>query len=203
MTERNNKTDYLSNWQFQTKVSTSLKVASNEKEIIALYESGESLIGLQGGDLHESLGGRGVGEREGDEGTVGLKVDLGQLVIGKSNYLFASYCKISKPLKPWYTIWVVNSPIIDHRRISPKSHPADGLLDIVEFSLSFRQSLKAYKRAKSGDHLPHPQIKTSKKRTYMINARGKRKIIIDGKKIAYGKEISLSVIPHAIAVILL
>ena len=203
MPERNNKTDYLSNWQFQTKVSTSLKVASNEKEIIALYESGESLIGLQGGDLHESLGGRGVGEREGDEGTVGLKVDLGQLVIGKSNYLFASYCKISKPLKPWYTIWVVNSPIIDHRRISPKSHPADGLLDIVEFSLSFRQSLKAYKRAKSGDHLPHPQIKTSKKRTYMINARGKRKIIIDGKKIAYGKEISLSVIPHAIAVILL
>ena len=203
MTERNNKTDYLSNWQFQTKVSTSLKVASNEKEIIALYESGESLIGLQGGDLHESLGGRGVGEREGDEGTVGLKVDLGQLVIGKSNYLFASYCKISKPLKPWYTIWVVNSPIIDHRRISPKSHPADGLLDIVEFSLSFRQSLKAYKRAKSGDHLPHPQIKTSKKRTYMIKASGKREVVIDGKKIAYCKEVSISIIPHAIAVVLL
>ena len=203
MPECSNKADYLGSWQFQTKVSASLKVASNEREIIGLYESGESLIGLQGGDLYESLGGRGVGERAGNEGTVGLKLDLGQLVIGKSNYLFASYCKISKQLKPWYTIWVVNSPIIGHRRISPKSHPSDGLLDIVEFSLSFRQSKKAYKRAKSGDHLPHPQIKTSKKRTYMIKARGKRKVVIDGKKIAYSKEISISIIPHAIAVVLL
>ena len=203
MPECDDKPDYLGNWQFQTKVSTGLKVASNEREIIALYESGESLIGLRGGDLYESLGGRGVGEREGDKGTVGLKLDLGQVVIGESKYLFASYCKISKPLKPWYTIWVVNSPIIGHRRISPKSHPADGLLDIVEFSLSFRQSKKAYKRAKSGDHLPHPQIKTSKKRTYTIKARGKRKVVIDGEKIAYGKEISISIIPHAIAVVLL
>ncbi|MBC95881.1 hypothetical protein CL649_03325 [bacterium] len=203
MPERNNRADYLGNWQFITEISPKLKVASNEKEIIALYESGESLIGLQGGDLYESLGGRGLGERESNKGTIGLKLDLGQLVIGQSNYLFASYCKISKPLKPWYTIWVINSPIIGHRRISPKSHPADGLLDIVEFSLSFRQSLKAYKRSTSGDHLPHPHIKTSKKRTYKINERGKRKVVIDGKKISYSNEVSVSVIPHAIAVVLL
>ena len=203
MAECDNKPDYLGNWQFQTKVSTGLKVASNEREIIALYESGESLIGLRGGDLYESLGGRGVGERESDNATVGLRLDLGHLVIGQLNYLFASYCKISKPLKPWYTIWVINSPIIDGRRISPKSHPADGFLDIVEFSLSFRQSQKAYKRSKSGDHLPHPQIQTSKKRTYMMKAKGKRKVVIDGKKITYSNEASISVIPHAIAVILL
>ena len=203
MPERDNKAHYLENWQFQTKAPTSLKVASNEREIVALYESGESLIGLRGGDLYESLGGRGLGEREVDKGTVGLKLDLGQLVIGQSNYLFASYCKISKPLKPWDTIWAVNSPIIGHRRISPKSHPADGLLDIVKFSLSFRESLKAYKRSTSGDHLPHPDIKTSKKRNCMINARGKRKVVIDGEKIAYSKEVSISVIPHAIAVVLL
>tara|TARA_B100000579_G_scaffold37357_1_gene26116 strand:- start:12579 stop:13190 length:612 start_codon:yes stop_codon:yes gene_type:complete len=203
MPELNNKADYLKNWQFLTRISPTLKVASNEREIIALYESGESLIGLQGGDLYESLGGRGAGEIQSDKDTVGLKLDLGQVVIGQSSYLFASYCKISKPLKPWSTIWAINSPIIGHRRISPKSHPADGLLDIVEFSLSFRQSLKAYKRSTSGDHLPHPNIKTSKKRTYTINARGTGRVVIDGKKITYSKEASVSVIPHAIAVVLL
>ena len=51
MAECNNKADYLGSWQFQTKVSASLKVASNEREIIELYESGENLIGLQGGDI--------------------------------------------------------------------------------------------------------------------------------------------------------
>tara|TARA_Y100000768_G_scaffold116641_1_gene86171 strand:+ start:5305 stop:5916 length:612 start_codon:yes stop_codon:yes gene_type:complete len=203
MPERNTKANYLGNWQFATEISPTLKIASNERDIIALYENGESLIGLQGGDLYESLGGRGVSGGESDREAIGLKLDLGQLVIGQSSYLFASYCKISKPLKPWYTIWVVNSPIIGHRRISPKSHPADGMLDIVQYSLSFRQSLKAYKRSTSGDHLPHPQIKTSKKATTTINQKGKRRIVIDGKKIAYSKEVTVSVIPHAIAVLLL
>ena len=203
MPEHNNKADYLGNWQFLTEISPTLKIASDEKEIIALYESGESLIGLQGGDLYESLGGRGVGQQDREKRTVGLKLDLGQLVVGQERHLFASYCKVSNPLRPWYTIWVINSPIIGHRRISPKSHPADGLLDIIEFSLTFRESLKAYKRSMSGDHLPHPHIKTSKKRTHTINPRGKRKVVIDGRKVAYSKELSISVIPHAIAVVLL
>jgi len=204
MHERKSKPDYLENWQFETPKASTLKVATTDRELIALYESGESLIGLQGGDLYKSLGGSGVAGLEADGvNTVGLKLDLGQLVVEESSYLFASHCKLLKPMKPWSTIWIINSPIIGQRRISPKSHPGDGWLDVVEFSLSFRQSLKAYKRSSTGDHLPHPQIKTSKKRTFMINSNRKRKIVIDGKKIGFGKELSISIIPHAIGVVLL
>ena len=62
---------------------------------------------------------------------------------------------------------------------------------------------RAYKRSSTGDHLPHPQIKASKKRAFMINSNRKRKIVIDGKKIGFGKELSISIIPHAIGVVLL
>ena len=204
MRDPKSKPDYLANWQFETPKASTLKVATTDSELIALYESGERLIGLQGGDLYKSLGGSGVAGLEADGvNTVGLKLDLGQLVVDESSYLFASYCKLLKPMKPWSTIWIINSPIIGQRRISPKSHPGDGWLDVVEFSLSFRQSLKAYKRSSTGDHLPHPQIKTSKKRTFMVNSNRKSKIVIDGKKIGFGKEVSISIIPHAIGVVLL
>jgi len=202
MPEHKDKVDYLGKWQFATKSTAELKIASSDRDIVALYEEGESLIALQGGDLYESLGGRGVANGESEKDTVALKLDLGRLNIGQSSYLFASYCKVSKPIKPWCTLWAVNSPIIGHRRISPKSHPADGLLDIVEFSLPFREFLTAYKRSSSGDHIPHPQIKTSKKSSYTVNSRNKRRVVIDGKKVAYVKQLSISVIPHAISVVL-
>ena len=137
MHDPKSKPDYLANWQFETPTASTLKVAMTDSELIALYESGESLIGLQGGDLYKSLGGSGVAGLEADGvNTVGLKLDLGQLVVDESSYLFASYCKLLKPMKPWSTIWIINSPIIGQRRISPKSHPGDGWLDVVEFSLS-------------------------------------------------------------------
>ena len=203
MPECRNKPDYLDNWQFETEITSSLKIATNDREIITLYESGESLIGLQGGDLYKSLGGSGMVDLEANGSTIGLKLDLGQLIVEESNYLFASYCKLLKPIKPWSTVWIINSPIIGQRRIAPKSHPGDGWLDVVEFSVPFRQSLKAYKRSSSGDHLPHPQITTSKKRTITINSKRKRGVVIDGKRIGFRKEISISIIPHAIGVVLL
>ncbi|GIR35077.1 MAG: hypothetical protein CM15mP49_04620 [Actinomycetota bacterium] len=59
------------------------------------------------------LGGSGVAGLEADGvNTIGLKLDLGQLVVEESSYLFASYCKLLKPMKPWSTIWIINSPII-------------------------------------------------------------------------------------------
>ncbi len=51
MHDRKSKTDYLGNWQFETPKASSLRVAMTDSELISLYESGESLVGLQGGDL--------------------------------------------------------------------------------------------------------------------------------------------------------
>ena len=77
MHERKSKPDYLENWQFETPKASTLKVATTDRELIALYESGESLIGLQGGDLYKSLGGNGVAGLETDGvNTIGLKLDL-------------------------------------------------------------------------------------------------------------------------------
>ena len=44
MHERKSKPDYLENWQFETPKASTLKVATTDRELIALYESGESLI---------------------------------------------------------------------------------------------------------------------------------------------------------------
>ncbi|MEC8391484.1 MAG: hypothetical protein VXZ58_01205, partial [Actinomycetota bacterium] len=60
MHDPKSKPDYLANWQFETPKASTLKVAMTDSELIDLYESGESLIGLQGGDLYKSLGGSGV-----------------------------------------------------------------------------------------------------------------------------------------------
>ena len=78
MHERKSKPDYLGNWQFETPNASTLKVATTDRELIALYESGENLIGLRGGDLYKSLGGsRVAGLETHGVNTVGLKVDIG------------------------------------------------------------------------------------------------------------------------------
>ena len=203
MNEQNSAAKYLDSWQFTTQTGSSLKVAKTDTEIVRYYESGESLIRLRGGDLYKSLGGKEISHNGTGNTSVALKLDLGVLKLKQSKYLFASYCKVADPLKPWLALWAVNSPIIAGKRISPKSHPADGLLDIIEFSMTLREFQKAYKRFKSGDHIPHPDIKTSKKSEYRINLNKKQRIVVDGKTVAYAKDLSIELIPHAIAVVLL
>ena len=38
MHERKSKPDYLENWQFETPKASTLKVATTDRELIALYE---------------------------------------------------------------------------------------------------------------------------------------------------------------------
>lgn len=57
---------------------------------------------------------------------------------------------------------VCNAQFVKGRDVAPRGHPNDGAVDIIEFSaaLSARERLRVLRRLRTGDHLPHPSIRT-------------------------------------------
>jgi hypothetical protein len=194
--------NYLNNWQSEIDKRPDLHVAFDDRDVVKLFQLGESLISLRGGDLYKSLGGNNKATSLDDKKSIALKIDLGQIDIDGSQYFFASYCRIANSLQPWHSTFIVNSPVIRNRRISPKGHPGDGKFEIIEFSMSLRQSLSAYRRSKSGDHLPHPDIKTYRKTEYKAKLKKNQRVSVDGGIVKSSSDFSMSVIPHAISVVL-
>ena len=194
--------NYLNNWQSEIERRTDLHVAFDDRDVVNLFQLGESLISLRGGDLYKSLGGNSKETSLDNEKSIALKIDLGKIDLNGSQYFFASYCRIANSFQPWHSTFIVNSPVIHNRRISPKGHPGDGKFEIIEFSMSLRQSLSAYHRSKSGDHLPHPDIKTYRKTEYKAKIEKNQRVTVDGGIVKSSGDFSMSVIPHAISVVL-
>ena len=193
--------NYLENWEQIVNIPNNLKAATSDEEICSLYQSGEQLIRLQGGNLYTSLGGNGLIDVTSTEKSVCLQVDLGEIYVSKKKYLFASHCRMSERLKPWKSTWVINSPVVSNKRLAPKGHPADGIFEIVEFQMTLRQSLIAYNRSKSGDHVPHPDIKLIKKRDHKGQFSKPMRLSIDGGRSIQCNDYYMQVLPHAIRII--
>ena len=77
--------DYLGNWEQSIKIPHNLKTATSDEEICSLYQSGEQLIRLQGGNLYASLGGNGLIDLTNTDKAVCLQVDLGEIYATKAN----------------------------------------------------------------------------------------------------------------------
>ncbi|MBT96131.1 MAG: hypothetical protein CL431_09195 [Acidimicrobiaceae bacterium] len=202
MSKSPNPINYINNWESEIDRRSELHVAYDDKDIVKLFQSGEVLISLRGGNLYKSLGGNNNVTSLDDTKSIALKLDLGQIELGESKYLFASHCRIANFLQPWRSTFIVNSPVIRNRRISPKGHPGDGKFEMIEFSMSLQQSMIAYRRSKSGDHVPHPDIKISRKSNCKIKFKKKQRVSVDGKTVKFSRDFSMSVIPHAICVVL-
>lgn len=60
---------------------------------------------------------------------------------------------------------ISNSGIVRGRDVLPRAHPNDGYVDVLEIdeAITMRQRLSAWHRAKTGSHLPHPQLRASRR----------------------------------------
>ncbi len=193
--------NFLDNWTKEIVVPRQIKTAGSDQEIAELYELGERIIGLSSGNLHSSLGGNFSIQRTVTNKTTACKIDLGKVTTEQDSYIFASYCKILDRRAPWRGKVIVNSQLIAGRRLAPKAHPGDGSLELIESSLSFRQALLARRKAKLGDHLPHPDLGIKRVQNLKYHFEESKKLVIDNQFIGYHKFIEFEVLPHAITII--
>ena len=64
--------------------------------------------------------------------------------------------------------------------LGPRAHPGDGLLDLTEGSLGLRDRLAARRRARTGSHLPHPGLRTSRSASAELSFPDGVPVYLDG-----------------------
>ncbi|GIU83494.1 MAG: hypothetical protein KatS3mg008_0269 [Acidimicrobiales bacterium] len=139
-------------------------------------------IHLEGGDLWRTLGGRQHAVGESDRPVSVVDVDVGILSTETLTRTFVAHVVAG------YTWWgrlvaVMNAEWFGRRIVAPGAHPGDGLLDVVEMELDVRQRIEAFRRARSGSHLPHPGIRYSRKPSVELVFERPVPVLCDGVRI--------------------
>lgn len=102
---------------------------------------------------------------------------------------------------PGLSLAVMNAAWLGPLRLGPRAHPNDGVLDVVEGTVGLAQRREGTRRARSGDHLPHPGLKTSRVRTWERQWRRPVAIWLDGVRRGRFDRVTVEVLPDAARVV--
>ena len=154
-------------------------------------------LGLTGGDLCRTLGGKGAL-------ATSVRCDLGEaLVDGLVRYFVAHLVVRGSTLWRGSATAVLNAQYVDGWDVAPRSHPGDGKLDVVEIdaAMSLGERWKAWRRLPSGTHVPHPAI-TVRQVTAMQVDVARRRVVLDGAEPLTGvRTLSIRIEPDALTVV--
>jgi diacylglycerol kinase family enzyme len=85
--------------------------------------------------------------------------------------------------------------------LGPRAHPNDGLVDVTIGRLPFRDRWAARDRMRSGAHLPHPALRTSRAREWSATLERPTPVSVDGVRRATAQQIRVVVRPDALRVV--
>ena len=150
-------------------------------------------LGLRGGDLARTLGGRG-------DLAVQFPVDLGEVLIDGRLHLFVAHLLVHT--RTWsYAFAALNSQWMAEWNLGPRAHPNDGRLDTYEARLSIPDRFKVRSRIHLGAHLPHPGITERRTAAAQVALPRRLPIALDGEVVATGRNLSVRVMPDALTVV--
>ena len=158
-------------------------------------------LGLVGGDLCRTVGGRGDRARLSTEDAVRLPVDLGVALLDGVHHHFVAHLVARHGWWRGRVVAVMNAQWIGSWDVAPRSHPNDGLLDVFDADLSLDDRLKARRRLLTGTHVPHPGIGQQRVSALQLDFGRPTPIWLDGTRVATARTVSVRVEPDALTVV--
>ncbi len=160
-------------------------------------------LGLLGGDLCTTLGGRGDEQRLRSGDAARLTVDIGHVVLddGEPQYFVAHLVARRR----WWlgrTVAVMNAAWLGSWNVAPRAHPGDGRLDVIDSRLSFGDRIKARRRLPLGTHVPHPAISVSRVERTEIVFDTPTTVLLDGRDVGRARRLRIQVEPDALDVVI-
>jgi hypothetical protein len=159
------------------------------------------VLGLLGGDLCRTLGGRGDAGRLRSDDAMTFPIDLGEVLLDGRLHLFVAHLVARRRLWQGRSVVAMNAAWLGPLNLGPKAHPDDGLLDISEGVLPWRDRLEARRRARVGAHLPHPSIELRRTKAAQFAFDRPMPVWLDGERIGAFRAISVRVEPDAFHVV--
>ena len=152
-------------------------------------------IGLLGGDLCRTVGGRGDETRLRSAEAVRLPVDVARVELDGEVHWFVSHLVARGSWWRGRVVAVMNAQWIGAWDVAPRSHPNDGLLDVFDSNLSLDDRLKARKRLVTGTHVPHPGIRQRRVPALDLDLDRPTVVRLDGVAVGRSRSVSVTLEP--------
>lgn len=158
-------------------------------------------LGLLGGDLCRTVGGRGDADRLRSAGAMTLPADLGSVLIDGKLHWFVAHLVCRWPFWTGRTVAVMNAQWIGAWDVAPRSHPNDGLLDVFDVRMGLGDRLKARRRLATGTHVPHPAIAEARVAAVQFEFDRPTPVWLDGERVGRARTISARIEPDALQLV--
>jgi hypothetical protein len=159
-------------------------------------------VALLGGDLCRTLGGRGDEARLRGAAVTLATVDVGEVLLDGRVRFFVAHVLVRG--RSWWRgpiAAVMNAQYVGRWDVAPRSHPGDGLLDVLEVDagMGVGERWKAWRRLPSGTHVPHPGIAVRQVPAVQLDVSG-RTVLLDGVRVEAAEALSIRLRPDALRV---
>jgi YegS C-terminal NAD kinase beta sandwich-like domain len=158
-------------------------------------------LGLLGGDLCRTVGGRGDEGRLRSSEAMTLPCDLGAVLLdGRLHWFVASLVARG----PWWRgrAWLaMNAAWLGRWNVAPRAHPDDGLVDTFDARVPAGQRLAVRRRLPLGAHLPHPAIAERRAKAVQTRLERPTTVWLDGQAVGEARELSVRVEPDALTIV--
>lgn len=155
-------------------------------------------LGLLGGDLCRTVGGRGDEGRLRSPDAMTLPVDLGSVLLDGRQHWFLSHLVVRGSWWRGRVVAVMNAQWIGAWDVAPRSHPNDGLLDVFDGNLSFDDRMKARRRLRTGTHVPHPGITQRRVKALQLDLDRPVGVHLDGERVGTARRLAIRLEPDAV-----
>ncbi|HEX5945197.1 MAG TPA: hypothetical protein VFY82_02925 [Acidimicrobiales bacterium] len=157
-------------------------------------------LGLLGGDLCRTLGGRGDEARLRSAVAMRLPVDLGSVLVDGVQHWFVAHLVARRSWWRGRIVAVMNAEFLGAWDVAPRAHPGDGVLDIVDVgpAMSLTDRVKARGRLATGAHLPHPAITVSRRSAVQVTFDRPTPVWLDGVRVGEARNLSVRLEPDAL-----
>jgi hypothetical protein len=178
--------------------------AAARAEVAAARAAGRPVppLGLLGGDLCRTVGGRGDETRLRSPEAQQLPVDLGVAVLdGGEPQVFVAHAVARHSWWRGRVVVAANAAFVGGRNLAPRAHPNDGRLDLLDGDLRTGDRLKAWRRLATATHVPHPGI--AERRVRQVTLRFERPVPVrlDGDVVGRCRVLELVVEPDGLLVV--
>ncbi len=158
-------------------------------------------LGLLGGDLCRTLGGRGDEARLRSTDAVTFPCDLGSVLLDGRLHWFVAHLVARRGWWRGRAFVAMNAAWLGDWNLGPRAHPGDGLLDTYDARLPIGHVLRVRARLPHGAHLPHPAIAGRRAAASQVDLGAALPVHLDGELVGSARHLSLRVEPDALRVV--
>jgi len=158
-------------------------------------------LGLLGGDLCRTLGGRGDSARLRSDAAMTFPVDLGHVVLDGDEHWFVAHLIARRSWWHGRVVAVMNAQWLGSWDLAPRSHPNDGLLDATDGVLPVADRFRARRRLPTGTHLPHPALRTLRGATMSFELAPALDVRLDGTLVGRARRLDVRIEHDALTVV--